>query len=187
MDQFQEELYRLVQNVKEGINPFTTKEQDAGGDIQLVTEFAKKWNYKTQYEDSRKELERSKTNAEKEKLDIAKRACLSVMKEVIPVLDDAYQLLPYLEDASPLRPGLEAMVAHLENVFASKKGGVIAPREGDPFDPSQHLAVGASRVSPAYEGPAFSGIIIDEVIRQGYYALGKVIRSAEVRVLSNPE
>lgn len=179
---FQEELYQLVQKCKETINPFTTSEEDAGSDIQLVVEFANKWDFKSKYDDTIKKLEELTTRVDKDKQEASVRGIMSVVKDVLPALDDANQVRSYLKDSN-LQIGIDSLISNLEKILLSRNGSVINPQTGDKFDPSLHTAITAETVKSDPKNPCIPGSYVYQTLRRGYVVLSKVIRHAEVKVL----
>ena len=54
MTPFQEDLYRLIQDVRNSTSPFTSAEEDAGSDVQLIVKFSNKWDFKGNYDIKKK-------------------------------------------------------------------------------------------------------------------------------------
>lgn len=183
MSNFQDELYRLIQNSKEKIDPFSSGEEEAGRDIQLAVEFANKWDYKSKYEEVKNKLEENTKRFERDRQDLTMRSVISVAKDVMPCLDDAYNLKKYVADNPSLKVGVDLMISNLEKVFTSREGAVINPESGTKFDPDFHTSLTAETVKSDYKTSLMPGTYVYRVLRPGYQVCGKVIRPAEVHVL----
>lgn len=184
MSSFQDDLFRLIQNSKEGIDPFSSSEEDAGKDVQLAIEFANKWDYKDKFEEIKAKLEENTKRFERDRQDLTLKGILAVVRDVMPCLDDAYNLKKYVGDNPSLKVGVDMMIANLERVFTSREGGVINPETGTKFDPQYHTALTAEPVVSAdFKTKVLPGTYVLKVLRPGYQVMNKVIRPAEVHVL----
>jgi molecular chaperone GrpE (heat shock protein) len=181
MTPFQEELYRLVQDIRKKTDPFTSPEQDAATDLQKIVEFANKWDFKTKFDVTRANTEKALKLAKRENQVSALNAYLSMAKEFIPIVDQAYIMLKHVDINSSLGRGAQLILSHMEDVFTSRGGTVIRPSIEDIFDPKIHKAVSAE------EKPGHRGNTVSEIYRFGYTLFGKVIREAEVKVTCGPE
>ena len=111
--------------------------------------------------------------SEKRVADAAAVQSASLVKDLIPVLDacDSALVQDSESAAGPIR---SALIGELE------KNGLelLAPVEGDPFDPEQHEAVMHEAGDGGSDGPE-----IGEVLRAGYLWKGRVVRPAMVKVV----
>lgn len=180
---FQEDLYQLVQKCKETINPFSSSEEDAGSDVQLVVDFANKWNYKEKYEELKTKLDETATRSERDKQEVIGRSIMSVIRDVLPALDDAYQIRSFIKEEQ-YTFAIDSMILNLEKILLSRNGSIIFPGTGEKFDPSMHIAVTAETVKSTSKNPCQPGSYIFQTLRKGYIVLGKVIRHAEVKVFT---
>lgn len=176
MTPFQEDLYRLIQDIRKDTNPFTTTEQDAGSDVQRIVAFSNKWDAKQELAALTNKYEKLVKSSTIDKKSAAYTAIKAVVKEVIPVVDEAYLLANHIEGSSALGRAVSLIISNLEAILERRGGGVIKPSINDELDPSKHNAVVAEEVV------GHRGNTISEVYRYGYYILGNVIREAEVKV-----
>jgi len=175
---FEEELFRLLQNARSSVNPFSSQEEDAAKDIQLITAFAKKWDVKKPYEDALVKIEELSKRLERDAQQLTKSLSVSLLKEIIPIIDSAEQLTRYLDPSSTLSIAVEFIVEQLGKILSKRDGQVIIPQVGEPFNPTMHSAISAERSNDPYKNVN----TVAEVMRNGYSALGQVIRPAEVKV-----
>jgi molecular chaperone GrpE (heat shock protein) len=176
MTPFEEELYRLFQDSKNETTAFTTAAQDAGNDMQKITMFSVKWDYKDRYEKLLKEHNELKDRFEKEKKIIGIQATKTVIKELIPIIDECFMLHKFVEKGSELERAVKLVLMNLEKILTRRKGGIIRPQIGDDADPSKHKFIEAE------EEPGHHGNTVSDVYRYGYYVLGQIIREAEIKV-----
>lgn len=176
MTPFEEDLYRLVQDLRKGTNPFTSKIEDDSSDAQMVLEFSKKWDFKDKYIRSLADFENLVKRTDKEKAEWTKKLVVEVLKEMLPVLDVCYQLLQHTDEKSPLRPPVQIVIDNLHKILERRDGGTIWPKPGEEFNPDTHRAIEVVR-SDSHKGNQ-----IISVFRCGYRASGLIIRPAEVKV-----
>jgi len=176
MTPFQEDLYRLIQEIRKDTNPFTTVEQDAGSDVQRIVAFSNKWDSKEKLDVLTDKYEKLLKSSQMDKQLAAYHAIKGVVKEMIPIIDEAYILSQHVDEDSTLGRAVQLVISNMENILTRRGGGVIKPSINDELDPSKHKAVVAEEVV------GHRGNTISEVYRYGYYVLGKVIREAEVKV-----
>lgn len=182
MNPFEEDLYRLLQDLRNNTNPFTSKQDDASNDIQAVLEFSKKWNFKDRYLRAAADYDNLLKRTEREKAEWSKTLVMDVLKEIVPVIDTALGLHHHLQNpASNIPPdtlmgAVQMISGELVKVLERRSGGLITPRHGDEFDTEIHRAIDFTK------SDAHQGHLIDSVYRCGYRIAGKVIRPAEVRV-----
>lgn len=99
----------------------------------------------------------------------------TILRELLPPLDDLEQCIRARPDASTLEEGVRLALRHLWNVFRKQNLERIEG-EGVAFDPEVHeaaIVTPTDRVEP--------GIIL-EVMRVGYKVGGELVRPALVRV-----
>ena len=113
--------------------------------------------------------------SEKRVSDAAAAQSAGLVRDLIPVLDacDSALVQDPESAAGPIR---SALIGELE------KNGLelLAPAEGDVFDPECHEAV---MHEPAEDDEAADGPLVSEVLRAGYLWKGRVVRPAMVKVI----
>jgi len=176
MTPFQEDLYRLLQDARKDTNPFTTAEQDAGSDVQRIVAFSNKWDSKQELEVLTEKHNKLVKSSNTDKQLAAYTAIKALVKEIIPIIDEAYILLTHVDEESVLGRAVRLIISSLEATLTRRGGGVIKPAINDELDPSKHKAVVAEEVI------GHRGNTVSEIYRYGYYVLGKVVREAEVKV-----
>lgn len=176
MTPFEEEVFRLVQDCRKESNAFTTADEDSGNDLNKIIRFARKWDYKEKFDEKVKEYESALTQANKEKLVVARKATKDLVKELIPVIDETFLLHSHMEKGTALERGVKLMLNNLEEILTRRKGGIIRPVVGEELDPEKHKAISAEEVR------GHVGNTIAEVYRYGYIVMGQVVREAEVKV-----
>lgn len=122
---------------------------------------------------------RKRTN--KEKLDIIQNASESLIKDLLPVVDDyqrALQAIKKLEDEQ-LKKTMEGVNLVYKKLYTTLQQRGLKPIEakGQVFDESLHEAISQMPASSEEE----KGKVIEEVIK-GYYLNDKVIRYSKVVV-----
>lgn len=176
MTPFEEELFRLLQDSRKESNAFTTEEEDSGNDVNKIIRFARKWDYKEKFDQKIKEYEAQLTQANKEKLVVARKATKDLVKELIPIIDETFILAKFVEPGTAMDRGVKLMLNNMEEILIRRKGSIIRPIVGEELDPNRHKAISAEEV------PGHVGNTIEEVYRYGYSVMGQIVREAEVKV-----
>ena len=115
----------------------------------------------------------------KEKSELIKTGSESVLKSLLPVVDDferGIEAMKNTSDADAIKEGME-LVYNKFLKFFEQNGVKVMETTGHEFDPDQHEAITAIPV----EDPEQKNKIID-TITKGYTLNGKVIRHAKVVV-----
>ncbi|MFD1551067.1 nucleotide exchange factor GrpE [Putridiphycobacter roseus] len=115
----------------------------------------------------------------KEKADIIGSASSSVLKDMLPILDDfdrAIENNAKSEDVDGLKEGFKLIHHKLDSTLKSK-GLELAPAKGEVFDPEIHEAI-TNIPAPTED---LKGKVVD-VIEKGYNLKGKPLRFAKVVV-----
>ncbi len=131
---------------------------------------------------ARAELDNAKKRAQRDREEYVRYANESLLREILPVLDNFDRALQAARDAEA--PGLVAGVEliHRELLRVLEKFGVTSyTAVGQPFDPEKHDAI--MRVETA-EAPEMT--VVEETLR-GYLFNGRVLRPAAVVVAVRPE
>ncbi len=176
MTPFQEELYRLIQETKKESNAFTSSSEDAGNETHKIIKFAQKWDFKDKFEKLSQEKEQLQSKYDKEQKIAVDKATKSLVKELVPIIDEIIILAKFTKEGSPVERGIKLILSNIEKLLQRRSGGVIRPQIGQALDPVKHQAISAEQAANHY------GNTISEVYRYGYFVLGQVIREAEVKV-----
>ena len=129
------------------------------------------------------ELDNAKKRAAREREDYTRYANESLLREILPVLDNFERALQAARGepaAAAVTAGVDLTQRELLRVL-EKFGVTPFPSVGQPFDPERHEAI--ARV-PALGRP--EGTVVDETAR-GYLLNGRVLRPAMVTVASSPD
>jgi molecular chaperone GrpE len=129
------------------------------------------------------EMDNARKRAQREREDQIRYANESLLRELLPVLDNfdrAVRAARMAEEAPGLLAGVELIRREL--LKALEKFGVTAySAVGQPFDPEKHEAVGRLETT---ERPEMT--VVEETLA-GYLLNGKVLRPAMVTVAVPPE
>ena len=142
-----------------------------GGDLESVQ--AERDSYLADSQRLAADFANFRKQSEKRVADAAAAQSAGLVRDLLPVLDACDSAL--IQDAeSAAGPIRSALLGELE------KNGLelLAPVEGDPFDPEQHEAVMHEPATGDSDGPA-----VAEVLRAGYLWKGRVVRPAMVKVI----
>src|SRR5690606_39045535 len=124
------------------------------------------------YKNSQRRLEQDKEQA-------VQYANSSLIKALIPVIDNferAVSIEPDKTDVRTLLQGLQIVHDQLLDVLKKQDVEQVSPAEGDPFDPNQHEAL-MQQPSDKYEEPT-----VLQTLSRGYTLRGRVLRPAGVMV-----
>lgn len=124
------------------------------------------------------EIENVKKRGIREKEELSKYANESLIKEILPVIDNLQKAISHAQnDKNPtgLIEGLELTLGGL--ITALEKAGLKeVEAEGKPFDPNFHEAISQQR-----DDKVAPGLVINE-FQKGYLLNGRLIRPARVVV-----
>jgi molecular chaperone GrpE len=127
---------------------------------------------------SQAEMENLKKRNRKEREDYFKFASESLIKDMLPVLDNLEQALSHSENENnvhALKEGIRLILNGLKDIL-SKSGLEEVKALGEPFDPCFHEAV-----SEMADPKAKPGIVLTE-LQKGYLLNARLIRPAMVVV-----
>jgi molecular chaperone GrpE len=127
---------------------------------------------------SQAEMDNLKKRAKKEREDYLKFAKESLIKEILPVLDNLEKALSYSKDQNTvhaLKEGIHLTLEGLKDTLA-KSGLEEVKALGEPFDPCFHEAV-----SEMDDPKAKPGVVLTE-LQKGYILNTRLIRPAMVVV-----
>ena len=126
------------------------------------------------------EFENARKRAEREKIANRDYAVGSVVEKFLPVLDHFEMALKAEGSTEQLRSGVELIVKQMEDVLRQLQVTAV-PALGVEFDPRQHEALGT------VERHDLPDQHVAEEIRRGYKLRDRLLRSALVRIASNPK
>lgn len=154
--------------------------QDLLEKLKVAEEEIKK--YKDLYKRTYAEMENIQKRREKDKEEITKYANESLIKDVLPVIDNIYRALSHAQgdENSGMVEGLELILNSLMSTL--KKSGVEEIKaEGEPFDPNYHEAM---FMQPDDNVP-LNHVLAE--FEKGYMLNGRLIRAAKVIVSKGKE
>ena len=126
------------------------------------------------------DFENFKKRTRREKEDIRKFANETLLKDILPALDNLNRALAHVEDrANPLVQGIEMVAKQFIDILGGY-GVTPVDSKGKPFDPAIHDAMGQT---PSEE--CEPGCIADE-FEKGYMIHGRLLRPAKVIVATAP-
>ena len=105
----------------------------------------------------------------------------SLIRSLLPVIDNferALQQDPGKVDAAAILKGMQIVHDQLMSVLKQQKVEEIAPKPGEPFDPSRHEAL-MQQDAPQYAG---KGQTVVQLLQKGYSLGDRVLRPAQVAV-----
>jgi molecular chaperone GrpE len=123
---------------------------------------------RAEFENFRKRMERERQNAGTD-------AVATVLKALVPVLDNLDRALEAEGSDASLREGVELTRRELLAILESQGVKIEDPR-GQPFDPERHQALAHEPVPGVAEGT------VVEVYRKGYSYRDRLLRPALVKV-----
>ena len=121
------------------------------------------------------EFDNYKKRTEKEKISTAEHAKASVMKNLLPILDNADRAAEYEQGTEQYNKGIELIVKQLSDL-SNKLGLVEIGAVGEQFDPNIHEAI------MHIEDESFGENTIAQVLQKGYKFGDTVVRPAMVQV-----
>lgn len=128
------------------------------------------------------ETENYKKRTEREKAEFLKRANESLVKDLLPILDNLERALGHADqqaDEESLRQGLELIYQDLQKVL-ERYGLEAVEAEGNPFDPELHEAMMQQENADVEENTVL------QQLQKGYKFQGRLIRPAMVVVSKRP-
>ena len=128
------------------------------------------------------ETENYKKRTEREKAEFLKRANESLVKDLLPILDNLERALGHADqqaDEESLRQGLELIYQDLKKVL-ERYGLEAVEAEGNPFDPELHEAMMQQENADVEDNTVL------QQLQKGYKFQGRLIRPAMVVVSKRP-
>jgi len=161
----------------EGQNPEEMKQEETVNTEDQATEVVDE--YKDKFVRLYAEFDNYRRRTNLEKLDLIASANGSLLKDLLPVLDDFERAIAnneQLDDVAALREGFKLIQAKFKQILLSK-GLKEMESKDQPFDADLHEAI-ANIPAPTEDQ---KGKVIDDV-EKGYYLNDKVLRFAKVVV-----
>ena len=121
------------------------------------------------------EFDNYKKRTEKEKISTAEYAKASVMKTLLPILDNAERAAEFEHGTEQYNKGIEMIVKQLSDL-SGKLGLVEIGAVGETFDPNLHEAI------MHIEDENLGENVISQVLQKGYKFGDTVVRPAMVQV-----
>ena len=149
--------------------------------LKSAEESAKR--YLDLYVRAQAEMENLKKRLQREKEEFLKFANESLIKELLPVVDNLENALIHAQDENSvdaLREGIELTLKGLKAAL-SKAGVEEVKALGEPFDPNYHHAVSQEETDKVQ-----SGTVLEE-LQKGYILNQRLLRPSMVVVSKNPE
>jgi molecular chaperone GrpE len=116
---------------------------------------------------------------EQDKLQAIQYANTSLIKTILPILDNferALEVDPAKTDTIALLKGMQIVHDQLVKALQGQHIEVIAPEPGTPFDPKQHEAL-MQQPNDKYKEPT-----VLQLLQKGYSLYDRVLRPAQVAV-----
>jgi molecular chaperone GrpE len=130
------------------------------------------------------ELENYKKRVAREKAEAIRYANESLVKDLLPVLDNLERALDYAKgggNGKPLLEGIEMVLKSFLEILAKHGVSQVSAMGGEPFDPNKHEAI--AQVATQEHDP---NTVVEEH-HKGYYLLDRLLRPAQVSVAKPPE
>ena len=128
---------------------------------------------------ARAELANARKRFEKERSEVGQFATGSLLRKILPVLDDLDRAMKTVPDDLRQHPwvdGVALIQRKFQTVLESEGVKPIEVKPGDPFDPTQHEAMTHEENKERKEGEIIA------VVQKGYRFGAEVLRPALVRV-----
>lgn len=121
------------------------------------------------------EFDNFKKRTEREKADTAEFAKVSVVKNLLPIFDNADRAAGFEQGTEQYNKGIEMIVKQLTDL-SSKLGLTEIGTVGEEFDPNIHEAI------MHVEDESLGENVVAQVLQKGYKLGDKVVRPAMVQV-----
>lgn len=144
-------------------------------DVELETLKAELRTKNDQLMRTAAEFDNFKKRTEREKASVAEFAKASLIKQLLPILDNIDRAAAADKESADYIKGIEMIVKQFEAIVANLNIEEIA-KEGDTFDPNFHEAV------MHVEDETLGENVIAQVLQKGYKIGDTVIRAAMVKV-----
>ncbi|MBQ6718205.1 MAG: nucleotide exchange factor GrpE [Clostridia bacterium] len=144
-------------------------------DVELETLRAELRTKNDQLMRTAAEFDNFKKRTERERASVAEFAKASLIKQLLPILDNIDRAAAADKESADYIKGIEMIVKQFEAIVANLNIEEIA-KEGDTFDPNFHEAV------MHVEDETLGENVIAQVLQKGYKIGDTVIRAAMVKV-----
>jgi len=144
-------------------------------DVELETLRAELRTKNDQLMRTAAEFDNFKKRTERERASVAEFAKASLIKQLLPILDNIDRAATADKESADYIKGIEMIVKQFEAIVANLNIEEIA-KEGDTFDPNCHEAV------MHIEDETLGENVIAQVLQKGYKIGDTVIRAAMVKV-----
>ncbi|PIE10959.1 MAG: nucleotide exchange factor GrpE [Rhodobacterales bacterium] len=149
---------------------------------ELETLRAERDEFKDRFMRALADAENARKRADKDRREAENYGGSKLARDMLPVYDNMKRAIEAAGDETPaaLREGIELTMKELLAVFARHGITVIAPQEGDKFDPKLHEAMFEAPVPGTKAGD------IIQVSAEGFMLHDRLLRAAQVGVSSTP-
>jgi molecular chaperone GrpE len=129
------------------------------------------------------DMENFRRRVAKEKEELSRYATGSLLKSLVPVLDNLNLALNYVDESAPavksLAEGVRMTLKGFMDILAERGLKEVESGRGRPFDPNIHEALGQE------PDPELPDLTISREVAKGYSLADRLIRPAKVMVVKN--
>lgn len=179
---------------EQNIEPQSLEDLAAEGDAQDVAHEAmldeldalrvERDEFKDRFMRTLADAENMRKRADRDRKEAENYGGSKLARDMLPVYDSLKRALQAMQDdavgvSAPISEGVELTMKEILNVFQKHGLHVIAPQQGDRFDPQNHQAM--------FEAPV-PGTKVGEIIQvmtEGFMLHDRLLRPAQVGVSSN--
>ena len=179
---------------EQNIEPQSLEDLAAEGDAQDVAHEAmldeldalrvERDEFKDRFMRALADAENMRKRADRDRKEAENYGGSKLARDMLPVYDSLKRALQAMQDdavgvSAPISEGVELTMKEILNVFQKHGLHVIAPQQGDRFDPQNHQAM--------FEAPV-PGTKVGEIIQvmtEGFMLHDRLLRPAQVGVSSN--
>ena len=126
------------------------------------------------------DAENARKRAQRDREEAARYGGSKLARDLLPVYDNLRRAMDAAEEQPAIREGIELTLRELTGVFERHNVTVIAPAEGDKFDPQVHQAMFEAPVPGTKAGDVI------QVMTEGFMLHDRLLRPAQVGVSSTP-
>jgi molecular chaperone GrpE len=138
-------------------------------------------SYRDRYVRAIADFDNFRKRTEREKADFFRYSVATVLKDLLPVLDNFDRSLDHAEEGDEFHKGVLLIYKQLFEVL-QKHGLKPVDQKGVPFDPNIHEAVIRE------EDPSVPNLTVIDVLQNGYFLHDRLLRPALVKVaVGGPE
>ena len=132
-------------------------------------------DYRDRYVRTLADFENFRKRSEREKADFQRYALGSVIRDLLPVLDNFDRALDHAEEGDEFHKGVALIYKQLFDVL-QKNGVRVIDEVGVRFDPNIHEAVVTE------EDPSVPAHTVNAILQKGYFLHDRLLRPALVKV-----